>query len=134
MSTTGKRKMSKRRRFFRAPKFFAETYAEYAGRLWNETNPEARKEIANDRVSAAIRQMQSIKYKDISLESLQRLDSACESMHYAIVNITEAQGEELHELAREVFVGSAAPVLVAVEPEQHGGVLREAAQELAEVP
>ena len=35
-------------------------YTEYAGRLWNETNTEARRRIARDKAAAAVRQVQQI--------------------------------------------------------------------------
>ena len=42
------------------PKKVIRAYADYASRLWNETNPEARRKIANDKASQAIKDVQHI--------------------------------------------------------------------------
>lgn len=49
-----------RRRRRDIPKRAVHLYMDYATRLWNETNPEARRRIANSKAAAALRQVQHI--------------------------------------------------------------------------
>jgi hypothetical protein len=63
-------KKSKFRRFYKFPKTVYGIYTGYAKRLWTETNVEARRKIANEKVKSAIRNMQHIltsnEYADFS--------------------------------------------------------------------
>ena len=47
--------------------------------------------------------------------------------------VADAEGEEFHEFAGVVFVGFAFAVLFAVEPDEHGGVVADGEEEVAEV-
>ena len=42
------------------PKRAVQVYVDYAGRLWNETNPEARRRMASSKAAAALRQIQHL--------------------------------------------------------------------------
>jgi CDP-diglyceride synthetase len=69
------------------PQRVVEIYTDYAGRLWNETAPAVRQKITNDKISAAIRQLQQVSKSSSVLpsETLLQLDNACQSMLSAIV-------------------------------------------------
>jgi len=82
------------------PKRAFEIYTEYASRLWKETNTDARRKIANDRVSGAIRQIQGITRAanytsgDASIESIQALRYACDDMIRAMGGEHEAASKD----------------------------------------
>jgi CDP-diglyceride synthetase len=66
-------------------------YTEYASRLWQDTNPEARKRIANDRAAALIRQVQQIVREDeyiefsgVPTQARDHLVEACDSWLKAV--------------------------------------------------
>lgn len=101
-------KKQRSRRF--TPKLALKIYAEYAGRLWNETNTDARSRLLNDRVLGAARQVQAItkatKTMDepllVTEESLQALQRACQEMlaamglnqtGYTTQNVTQMESE-----------------------------------------
>ena len=48
--------------------------------------------------------------------------------------IALAEAEELHYLAREIFICVALPIGVAVQPNEHRHILRHRVQQLAEAP
>jgi hypothetical protein len=82
-----KKKVSRMRKVSRAPKKALRIYADYATRLWNETNPVARKRIAQDKAAAAVRVvehiMQGEEYVAFSPESEEARDEllhACQAM------------------------------------------------------
>ena len=113
------------------PKRFVKIYAEYAGRLWNETNPDARKRIANDKVAGVLRQMQGIKFTDVSPESLRDLDAACDAMHNAIANTTTTttteaittavEGDALTETKNDVALSQTEKLAGAVKKKKRKG-------------
>jgi phosphatidate cytidylyltransferase len=84
------KKIKKHTRFL--PKRAVQIYADYAGRLWNETNTKARQVIANDKVLGAIRQIQAITRAtknaespaEVSQESLELLEEACDTMLHSM--------------------------------------------------
>lgn len=90
-----KKKMAKRS----LPRRAVKIYADYAGRLWNETNEEARQKIADDKVARAIREMQGIteaseyitQHANVSTASLLQLECACEELLEVIGNATDAR-------------------------------------------
>jgi hypothetical protein len=80
-------KRSKFRRFYKLPSKAYHIYTDYATRLWTETNTDARKRIANDKVKGAIRNMchvvksdEYIEFSDGSIEARDRLLKACDNM------------------------------------------------------
>lgn len=82
-----KKKVSKMREVSRAPKKAVRIYADYATRLWNETNPIARERIAQDKAAAAVRAVEQImqgeQYVALSPESeeaREELLHACQAM------------------------------------------------------
>jgi CDP-diglyceride synthetase len=78
-------------------------YADYAGRLWNETNPEARRAIATTKAAEAIRQVQhiiqgdeyKIQFAEIDDHPRQQLLDACSNLLTAMGNATLVEGAEL---------------------------------------
>ncbi len=85
------------------PQRAVEIYTEYAGRLWNETAPAVRQKITNDKISAAIRQLQQVSKTSSSVlpsETLLKLEDACQSMLSAIVASTENQTASAVETLR----------------------------------
>jgi hypothetical protein len=100
-------------------------YTEYARRLWTETNPDARKKVANDKIKGVIRNMQQIvgsdeyaKFSDGSLEAKNNLLFACDQMlsHLpnALPELTETKSEEP---SKAVAVASTAENAVASSAE-----------------
>jgi hypothetical protein len=80
-------KKSKFKRFYKFPKTAYGIYTGYAKRLWTETNVDARRKIANQRVKGSIRNMQHIlssnEYADFSdgcNEAKDSLMTACGDM------------------------------------------------------
>jgi hypothetical protein len=80
-------KRSKFRRFYKLPSKAYHIYTDYATRLWTETNTDARKKIANDKVKGAIRNMCHVvksdeytEFSDGSIEARDRLLKACDNM------------------------------------------------------
>lgn len=73
------------------PQRVVDIYTDYAGRLWNETAPAVRRKITNDKISAAIRQLQQVSKTSTILprEALTKLDDACNSLLSAIVASNE---------------------------------------------
>jgi phosphatidate cytidylyltransferase len=75
-------------------------YADYAGRLWNETNPDARRAIATTKAAEAIRQVQHIirgdeyitQFAAIDDQPRQQLLDACSDLLAAMDNATLAEG------------------------------------------
>ena len=62
-------------------------------------------------------------YVPLSRSMLQPVNARAASLHVLLAVVTFAEREELHHLAREVFVGMAAAVLHGVELDQHRRVL-----------
>jgi hypothetical protein len=83
-------------------------YTEYARRLWTETNPDARKKVANDKIKGVIRNMQQIvgsdeyaKFSDGSLEAKNNLLFACDEMLSHLPNALPEPEPELTETKSE---------------------------------
>ena len=94
-----RKKDMKRRRDI--PKRAVKLYVDYAGRLWNETNPEARTKIANTKAAAAIRQVQHIirgdeycQFADGDMHAREQLLDACDDLLTAMGNATLVQVSE----------------------------------------
>jgi len=71
-------------------------YANYASRLWTETNPEARGKIAKRKAELAIRHVQTVirddeykQFSDVSDEARQQLLDACDGLLIAMGNKKE---------------------------------------------
>eukprot|EP00977_Amphora_coffeiformis_P024702 scaffold16705_cov112-Amphora_coffeaeformis.AAC.1 len=97
-----RKKDLKRRRDI--PKRAVKLYVDYAGRLWNETNPEARTKIANTKAAAAIRQVQHIirgdeytQFADGDAAAREQLLNACDDLLTAMGNATL-----IHHVEKEV--------------------------------
>jgi phosphatidate cytidylyltransferase len=72
-------------------KNLVQLYTDYASRLWFDTNPEARKRIANDKAATLIRQVQKIvkeddymEFSDVSDEAREQLVAACDTWLEAV--------------------------------------------------
>jgi hypothetical protein len=85
-------------------------YADYAGRLWNETNPDARRAIATTKAAEAIRQVQHMirgdeyitQFAAMDDEPRQQLLHACAHLLTAMDNATVVvDGVEAPALAME---------------------------------
>jgi len=74
--------------FYKLPKAAYRIYTAYATRLWKETDLEARKKVANDKVRGSVRNMQNIlihakeysEFDDATYESQHKLLAACEEL------------------------------------------------------
>ena len=70
------------------PKKVLGIYSSYASRLWRETNPEARRIIAKDKASVALRQllqtMSCEQLADVSVDARNDLSRACQSVLLSI--------------------------------------------------
>ena len=78
---------SSKGRLYKLPRTAYRIYTSYAKRLWNETNVDARRKIANDKVKGSIRAMQHVlrsneyvEFSDGSVEARDRLLLACDEM------------------------------------------------------
>jgi CDP-diglyceride synthetase len=82
------------------------TYTDYAGRLWKETNPEARRIIANNRVKTAVQQVQHVirgeqnqNHSDIPEAARNNLVDACDAVLKAMETTTEHTDAKQQSLA-----------------------------------
>ena len=87
MSTPRPRKRVYWQKVSRMPKKAVIIYADYASRLWNETNPVARERIAQDKATAAVRAVENIMrgeeyvaFSEESEDARQQLLNACQVM------------------------------------------------------
>src|SRR4030095_11515503 len=60
-------------------------------------------------------------------------EGACRLLDVVLRVVADAQAEQLEELPRKVFVRVAFDVRLPIEVDEHGGVLADAEQELAEI-
>lgn len=87
MTTPRPRKRVYWQKVSRMPKRAVRIYADYASRLWNETNPVARRRIAEDKATAAVRAVENIMrgeeyvaFSEESEDARQQLLNACQVM------------------------------------------------------
>jgi hypothetical protein len=117
-----KKIISKMRKVSRVPKKAVRIYTEYATRLWNETNPIARKRIAQDKAVAAVRAvehiMQGEEYVAFSPESEQAREEllcACQAMLKTMEKSDSKNGDASKEGATKSVV---AETSVAAQPQK----------------
>ena len=107
------------------PKEAFKIYTEYARRLWNETNTEARKNIASDKVSGAIRQIHDITRAseqagslNVSDAALDELEEACTAMMETLrrnrTSMVEENEEE--EESSELIMPGEKPIKLKKKP------------------
>jgi phosphatidate cytidylyltransferase len=72
---------------------FVHIYTDYASRLWSDTNPDARRRIANDKAATLIRQVQKIvkeddymEFSDVSQQAREELVAACDTWLKAVAS------------------------------------------------
>jgi hypothetical protein len=78
--------------FYKFPEIAYKIYTTYAKRLWKETGVSARKEVTNDKVRGAIRNMQSVlvhakeyaEFDDATYEAQLKLMTSCKDMLKAL--------------------------------------------------
>jgi hypothetical protein len=87
MKTPRPRKRVYWQKVSRMPKKAVRIYADYASRLWTETNPVARKRIAQDKAAAAVRAVEHtmrgeeyVAFSEDSEDARQQLLNACQVM------------------------------------------------------
>jgi len=113
------KKDSKRRRDI--PKRAVKLYVDYAGRLWNETNPEARRKIANTKAATALRQVQHIirgdeytKFADGNMQAREQLLDACDDLlsamgHATLIHQEAETNVDILEPDVQIYNGSTKP-------------------------
>ena len=104
------------------PKKAVKIYADYATRLWTETNQDARRRIAKDTTTSAVKKVENIMqgeeyvaYSEEAEEARVQLLSACQAMLKVMekdqTNVTKDMKEGTSELTQEELVASEASVL-----------------------
>jgi CDP-diglyceride synthetase len=125
-ATTSLHAVTKQKKKRSLPSRIVHTYTDYAGRLWKDTNPEARRIIANNRVKTAVRQVQHVirgeqnqNYSDIPESARNNLVEACDAVLQAM-ETTEHAKQQLQKVQTnghvELVAASAAATSTESKP------------------